>query len=108
MWVCGRSEPRAVSVCQRPFSSSYSMTSVCPGTVCSSAALRGGEGISMRWIGFREHAVHFVRPPAIVFDDLVRHLRHRKPSGTRKVLGYRIAISTHCASHLWTPEAKVT
>src|SRR5262249_22434611 len=38
MWVCGRSEPRAVSVCQRPFSSSYSMTSVCPGTVCSSAA----------------------------------------------------------------------
>src|SRR4029078_1142715 len=62
--------------------------------------LRGRESVSMGWKGFREDAVHFVRPPAIVFDNLVRHLWHRKSSGTRKVLGSRIAISAHCASHL--------
>src|SRR5262249_51805783 len=36
--VSGRSLPAAVSVCHWPFSSSYSMTWVCPGTRCSRAA----------------------------------------------------------------------
>src|SRR6185437_2574504 len=50
MLVRGRSEPRAVSVCQRPFSSSYSIVSVWPGNLCSSAAACAAASASA-WVG---------------------------------------------------------
>jgi hypothetical protein len=48
--VMGRSVPRAVSVCQRPFSSSHSMTWVVPGTRCSSAAAWAAASAAA-WVG---------------------------------------------------------
>src|SRR5262249_3195347 len=48
--VSGRSLPAAVSVCQWPFSSSYSITSVCPGTRCSAAAMRAAASAAA-WVG---------------------------------------------------------
>src|SRR5215467_4255955 len=48
--VSGRSLPAAVSVCQWPFSSSYSMVSVCPGMRCSAAAVRAAASAAA-WVG---------------------------------------------------------
>ena len=41
-----------------------------------SCRLGGGQSISVCWKGFREDAVHFVGPPTIVLDNLVRHFCH--------------------------------
>ena len=78
--VCGRSPPRAVSVCHLPLSSSNSISAVSPGTCCSAAAcLRGLErgGVGRERLG--EGAVDFVGPAAIVLDDLVGDFRHGAP-----------------------------
>src|SRR4051794_31270082 len=49
MLVIGRSSPRAVSWCHSPFSSSYWMTSVRPGTFCSAAA-RLAAAVAWAWV----------------------------------------------------------